>query len=272
MPVAPLDHRTTGYQLAHAYWLAKAAELAYREEGEVRTVLADWGFDRFRHFEARHELPFPLEDTQAYVAASDRMIIAAFRGTQPLEIRDWLTDVNTPPVPGPGNKGFVHFGFHQALASVYPDVRSAIETFRTGGQTVWITGHSLGGALAMLAGGRLYFEEPRILADGIYTYGQPRTCDRLLAAAHNTALKGRTHRFVNNNDIVPQVPPAPVFTHVDHVKYFDADGVLHDRMPLIDGLKDRIKGRTADLFAPASDGIRDHFMPAYLANIEKNLA
>ncbi|MEV0040905.1 lipase family protein [Streptomyces sp. NPDC056909] len=271
MPLAPLDHHATGYQLSHAYWLAKASELAYRDQDIARAALAEWGFDRFRHFESRHQMPFPLEDTQAYTAASDRMIITAFRGTTPHEIRDWLTDGNTPPVPGPGNKGFVHYGFHQALASVYPDVRDAIEEFRTGGQTVWFTGHSLGGALAMLAGTRLYFEEPRILADGIYTYGQPRTCDRLLAAAYNTALKDRTYRFVNNNDIVPQVPPAPLFTHVDTVKYFDSHGTIHDRLPFVDVLRDRVTGRTADLFAPASDGIRDHFMPAYLANLEKNL-
>ncbi|MFJ1601405.1 lipase family protein [Streptomyces sp. NPDC088261] len=272
MPLTPIDHSVTRYDLTHAYWLARAAELAYSDADAARDETAAWGFDRFRHFVSPHALPFPLEDTQAYVAGSDRMVVVAFRGTEPTQIKDWLSDTTTPPVPGPGGKGFVHYGFHQALASVYPEVRDTVTEFRADGQSVWFTGHSLGGALAMLAGTRLCLDRPGVVPHGIYTYGQPRTCDRLLAAAHNTALKNRTYRFVNNNDIVPQVPPEPVFTHVDAIRYFDADGELHDRMPLLTGMRDRAKGLTADLLAPASDGIRDHFMGAYLKNLEKNLA
>lgn len=41
-------------------------------------------------------------------------------------------------------------------------------------------------------------------------------------------------------------------------------------MPLLTGLVDRAKGFTADLLAPASDGVRDHFMHAYIDALEKN--
>jgi triacylglycerol lipase len=271
VPITAIDHSVTRYELAHAYWLARASELAYRDADVAREDLAAWGFDRFRHFVSPHAMPFPLEDTQAFVAGSEQMVVVAFRGTEPIQIKDWLSDIDTPPVPGPANKGFVHFGFSQALASVYPELRDTVAEYSADGQTVWFTGHSLGGALAMLAGNRLCLEEPGVVPNGIYTYGQPRTCDRLLAVAHNSALANRTYRFVNNNDIVPQVPPEPVFTHVDAIRYFDANGTLHHRMPLMTGLLDRAKGLTADLFAPTSDGIRDHFMGAYLKNLEKNL-
>jgi hypothetical protein len=136
---------------------------------------------------------------------------------------------------------------------VYPDIKDTIEEFRTQNQTLWFTGHSLGGALAMLAGAKMYFEAPRLLADGIYTFGQPRTCDRLLAGAHNKAFTSRTYRFVNNNDIVAQVPPEPVYHHVDALRYIDAAGKVHNTMPFVNNLRDRGKGLTADLFAPASD-------------------
>ncbi|MGW0665003.1 lipase family protein [Streptodolium elevatio] len=165
---------------------------------------------------------------------------------------------------------FVHCGFNQALASVYPEVRDAIHELRGDGQTVWFTGHSLGGAPAMLAGARLYFGDPRQLPDGVYTFGQPRTCEQQLARAHKQAFDRRSYRFVNN-DIVPQVPPAPVFTHVDALRYFDADGKLHDSMPVVSGLVDHARGLTADPFAPASDGVRDHFIGNYLAAFAKNL-
>lgn len=268
----PLDHSVSGYSVSHAYWLAQAARAAYKSPKEAEGLAREWGFDRFRHFSSPHTMPFPIDDTQAYVAGSDRMVLVAFRGTEPTNLRDWLSDTNTPPVPGPAKKGFVHYGFHRALDVVHPQVRDTVCEFKDDGQTVWFTGHSLGGALAMLSGARMHFEAPNLVPHGVYTYGQPRTCDATLAKAYDQALKGRTFRFVNNNDIVPQVPPSPAFHHVDAVRYIDADGKLHDRMPALGLLADRVKGATADPFAPASDGMRDHFMDTYVALLEKNLS
>jgi hypothetical protein len=252
--------------------MARAAGLASLDRDGIEVQAHAWGFDQVRYFESSHAMPFPIEDTQAYVMGSDRMIVTGFRGTEVAKIYDWLTDVDTPPVPGPANKGFVHYGFHQALQSVYPQVRDTIDEFRDNGQSIWFTGHSLGAALAMLAGARLYFEEPKLLADGIYTFGQPRTCERLLAAAHNKAFADRCYRFVNNNDIVPRLPPEPVYTHVDALRYFDADGRLHEAMPLIAMLQDRADGLRADLLAPETDAVKDHHLPNYLIAFEKNLA
>lgn len=166
-------------------------------------------------------------------------------------------------VPGPARNGLGHLGFDQALASVYPEVRDTVKEFRTTDQTLWFTGHSLGGALAMLAGSRMYFEDPKLLPNGVYTFGQPRTCDRLLARAYDSAFKSRTFRFVNNNDIVAQAPPEPVYHHVKAMMYFDANGRLHEEMSFASGLTDRFKGLTADMFAPGTDGIRDHSMDRY---------
>jgi hypothetical protein len=271
MTIPALDHTTKGYSLRHAYWMARAAGLATLDRAAIEAQASAWGFDQVRHFESTHRMPFPIEDTQAYVMASDRMIVAGFRGTEVLKIRDWLTDVTTPPVPGPANKGFVHYGFHRALESVYPELRDTIQQLRTGNQTVWFTGHSLGGALAMLAGTRWYLEDPRELPAGVYTFGQPRTCERLLAGVHNKAFTDRCYRFVNNNDIVPQLPPEPLYTHVNALRYFDADGKLHNTLPLFARLHDVAKGFATDLFAPETDAVKDHHLVNYLAAFEKNL-
>ncbi|MFG3496214.1 lipase family protein [Streptomyces sp. NPDC047928] len=251
--------------------MAQAADLTYKDEATIERQARQWGFNKVRHHHTRFTPPFPLEDTQAYTLASDRMIITAFRGTEPARIRDWLSDATTPPWPGPGETGYVHYGFGKALDSVFPSVRDSLAELRDNGQTVWFAGHSLGGALAMLAGCRLYLEEPRLRADGVYTYGQPRTCDRLLAAACNKEFRDRVHRFVNNNDIVPQLPPEPVYTHVETLRYIDSAGKLRDSMPLIGALTDRAKGLTGDPFAPAGDGVRDHFMRNYVTALARNL-
>ncbi|AOS65436.1 lipase family protein [Actinoalloteichus hymeniacidonis] len=270
MSAPTLNHQITGYDARQAYGMAKAAELAYEDPSRIESTAAEWGFDRIRHHHSTFAPPFALSDTQAYTMANSTMIVTTFRGTEPVELRDWLSDATTPPWRGPGNTGFVHYGFAEALRAVFPAVRSAIDELRDAEQTVWFTGHSLGGALAMLAAAWLEFENPRLAADGVYTFGQPRTCDRTLADAYDRALAGRTFRVVNNNDIVARVPPEPVFHHVAAPRYLDSAGRVHESMPLVPGLLDRGRGLTSDLFAPASDGIRDHLIKAYVAALEKN--
>ena len=272
MTASIFNHHANGYSLEHAYWLAEAANLAYKDKLEIQEKTKEWGFDRLEHFYTKHKMPFPIEDTEAYLAASDHMILVAFRGTEPAEIRDWLSDANTPVMPYAVKNGLVHLGFNQALASVYQRVRDKIKEVRTNDQTLWFTGHSLGGALAMLAAAKMYFEEPKLLADGVYTFGQPRTCDRFLAKAYDAAFESRHFRFVNNNDVVPQVPPEPVFHHVKTTMYFDSDGKLHESMSFASKLTDKFKGFTSDPFAPGTDGVRDHSMRTYLSLIKKNLA
>jgi triacylglycerol lipase len=269
--VSELDHAATGYRLEHVYWLARAAKLAYTDEATIRDATAEWGFDRSEFFHAELDASFPIEDTQAYAAASEKMIIVAFRGTEPKKIKDWLTDTNTLASPGPAGKGLVHMGFNRALDSIYLRVRDAVQASRDAEQSLWFTGHSLGGALAMLASARMYFEDPELLPDGVYTFGQPRTCDRFLATPYNKAFSSRVFRFVNNNDVVPQLPPEPVFHHVDDIRYIDSKGKLHETMTITSGLTDRFKGVTADPFAPGADWVRDHMMDRYIEAVEKNL-
>ena len=167
MTASTFNQHATECSLEHAYWLGKAAKLAYQGETEIQAEVKNWGFDQFAYFCGTHQMPFPLEDTQAYLAASDHMIIVAFRGTEPAQIRDWLSDSNTPVWPGPAQKGMVHMGFSRALKSVYPRIRDKIEGIRTKDQTLWFTGHSLGAALAMLAAATMHLEDPKLRADGV---------------------------------------------------------------------------------------------------------
>ncbi|MEV6564520.1 lipase family protein [Streptomyces kronopolitis] len=270
MTSTAIDQKATGYTVRHALAMARAAALAYQDEATIDATARTWGFDRVRHHHTTFRPPFPLQDTQAYTLGGHSMILTSFRGTEPAELRDWLSDATTPPWLGPGGKGYVHHGFAEALQAVWPQVGATVDEFRDNGQTVWFTGHSLGGALAMLAGARLHFEEPRVTANGVYTFGQPRTCDRQLSKEFNTAFSDRMYRFVNNNDIVPQLPPEPTFHHVSALRYIDAKGAIHHTMPLLSGMLDHARGLTADALAPASDGVRDHVMDAYLTALEQN--
>ncbi|MFC6093098.1 lipase family protein [Saccharothrix lopnurensis] len=271
MSAPTLNHQATGYDARQAYCMAEAAELAYQTPERIEATAAGWGFDRVRHHHSTFSPPFALSDTQAYTMASPTMVVTAFRGTEPAQLRDWLSDTSTPPWPGPARTGLVHHGFAEALRAVFPSVLAAVEELRDDEQTVWFTGHSLGGALAMPAAAWLHFEDPWLSAHGVYTFGQPRTCDRVLAEAYDEALGDRTFRVVNNNDVVAQVPPEPVFHHVRALRYIDSSGRVRESMPVVSGLLDRGRGMTSDPLAPASDGMRDHLVKAYVAALEKNL-
>jgi len=66
---------------------------------------------------------------------------------------------------------------------------------------LYITGHSLGGAMATICASRMVARG--IVVSGLYTFGSPRVGD-----AEFVAHLGTTHfRFVNNNDIVTKAPP-----------------------------------------------------------------
>ncbi|MGD3108172.1 lipase family protein [Streptomyces sp. YGL11-2] len=266
-----VDQHATGYSIRQALCMARAADLAYQDEAAVAATAAQWGLDRVRHHHAAFRPPFPLPDVQAYTLTGQHMIITTFRGAEPAALRDWLAGSGTPPWPGPGGRGTAHPGFAEALDAVWPQILTALKEFRDNDQTLWFTGHGLGGALAMLAAARLHFEDPRLPADGVYTFGQPRACDPVLAQEVNSAFAHRMYRFANHDDIVPQLPPEPVFRHVSALRYIDARGGVHNTMPLTGGLLGHTQRLTAELLAPASPGIRDHAMAAYIDALEKNL-
>jgi len=42
------NQHADGYSLEHAYWLGRAARLAYGDESEIRADTEKWGFDQLQ--------------------------------------------------------------------------------------------------------------------------------------------------------------------------------------------------------------------------------
>ena len=259
----PFASHTTAYNGNNALCLAAMANLAYEPKATIENQVGAWGFERFDFFEAG--------GSEVFIAGADEKIIVAFRGTQPKQLVDWLTDVDIVLVDGPG--GRVHNGFFQGVARVWPSLRQRITDFQDNAeraQSLWFTGHSLGAALATVAVARLRFEEDKPVY-GLYTFGQPRTGNQRFANFTNMDRMTGAYRFVNNNDIVTRVPPRSLdYRHVGKMIYFTSGGRVETDIGFWMQFLDRVRGRMDDLGELGPDGIRDHDMSTYVGLVRKH--
>ena len=148
----------------------------------------------------------PETDTQGFVAyrCDDKgtgMAVICFRGTK--QIKDWMTNVDIRPVPITDSKtgaiiGNMHKGFHDAYRSVHDEISNRLKGHED--LPLYIAGHSLGGALAVVA---TWFQSSQRLA-ACYTFGSPRVGDQGLIDRFKTPI----YRIVNGPDPVTLVPPS----------------------------------------------------------------
>ncbi|MDH3647531.1 MAG: lipase family protein [Gammaproteobacteria bacterium] len=263
MPATPtdisFDSGATTYKPTNAYWLARAANIAYQDKSTIQAAVADIGLDNFQFLSHR--------DTEGYIAANERNIVVAFRGTEPSHIQDLLSDAKIHKVRGP--LGRVHRGFLHAFELVKDDMFDGIQRFRNEDkpQSVWCTGHSLGAALAVVAVAELLAEDQTV--NGLYNFGQPRVGNKEFAHEFNSRFSDRHFRFVNNNDTVTRVPPREFgYKHTGTLRYIDNKGEIREAMGAWKRFLDRLKGRADDLLDPGTDGLKDHSMGQYVEHIE----
>lgn len=140
-------------------------------------------------------------------------VVVAFRGTE-RKVSDWLTDARAIPTNVDGEKR-VHTGFYEAVSvRADDDGRTVLrrlseildreEAKRDDGSPLplFITGHSLGGAVALLVTREL---APNITG-ACYTFGAPRVANY----EYFQGVKTPVYRVVNSSDVVPRVPPGAV--------------------------------------------------------------
>jgi triacylglycerol lipase len=106
----------------------------------------------------------------------------------------------------------VHSGFDLAARTIYQDVKPHLKP----GYKTYLTGHSLGGAVAAIV--TIYMIEDGVEVVRVVTFGQPRFTT---AAGEKRLSFLPLARVVDENDIIPMVPPAtalhPTFGPYEHV-------------------------------------------------------
>jgi hypothetical protein len=218
--------------LAHV--LATCSGYSYSDGATVATMMARIGLEANNCVEIATTVDAMFIRSTVFVVQSrdGRVVIVSYRGTEPVNIVNWLTDVDISPervpLPFPRSVGQfdVHGGFYRNVRAtrfeVVATVQRALEGMSIlpdGGPTdhpceaLFIAGHSLGGALAALLGIMVATEpeyQPLAAAlRAVYTYGQPIVGSPALARACDAdpLLGPNTIRYVYGNDVVTRLPP-----------------------------------------------------------------
>jgi len=217
----PFRVRATSFDLINAWWLAEASTLVYADEEFVRPRFSKAGLPEVRFFD-KHS-------TQCYVANNDQMAIVAFRGSEiwkrdgKIDLKRVFADLKADVdirLADWSRGGKVHRGFKEALEEVWPDLSPYIQQLENRGCKIWMTGHSLGAALATLCASRYGNVQ------GVYSFGSPRVGNDVF----REKLDVKIYRIVNNEDIVARVPPPGAYVHVGELKFIDSRGIVQDHM------------------------------------------
>lgn len=149
-----------------------------------------------------------------FALTSSSYNIIGLRGTQ--SDFEWTLDATIPQVPVPlvwytdGKFQFaqVHLGFLIFFAMLADQILAATKQFNPALPCL-VTGHSLGGALAVLASPALQIVNPSQTFQ-MYNFAGPRVGNPTFVDAYNFWVP-QSYRVVNLADMIPMLPPTQIF-------------------------------------------------------------
>lgn len=171
--------------------------VAYDHKAETDRLITELG-----SLNAKLIKTFDSNGTQAILISTDKFITLAFRGTEATSIKDIKSDAKAI-ITKCDSGGKVHSGFKDAFEEVAIEIQSTLDQEKLASKPLFITGHSLGGALATIAAKKLKH------TGGIascYTFGSPRVGDEDWISN----IKVPFYRVVNAADCVTMMPPSSV--------------------------------------------------------------
>ena len=222
-----------------AHVLATCAAYAYADADTVAAMMTRLGLDANACVRITQTVDAMFIFSTAYLVQSrcGRVVVLCYRGTEPATLGNWLGDAevgsesSTMSVEDGAPAFRVHAGFHRNVRAtwwtllrelmlalrgrslVHPD-----ETVESPLEALYVTGHSLGGAMAVLfalklAGARAHGALAAKLR-AVYTFGQPMAVGGALPPVVDD-IGRRLFRHITSRDLTPALPPAAwgAFTH-----------------------------------------------------------
>ena len=124
-----------------------------------------------------------INRTRGFLGVCDTHAVLAFRGTDPVTLPSWVTDAVVKLVECKEYEGRVHRGFSSVLRRTWGKVEKIVKEVQD--RPLFLTGHSMGGALAVLTGYRL--AKLGCPPAATYTFGSPRVGDPVFCAGVQAA-------------------------------------------------------------------------------------
>jgi pimeloyl-ACP methyl ester carboxylesterase len=273
----------SAFDRANALYLAHASDIAYHrapaEAARERLGLEAVGF--------RHK----VTRTRGFLGVCDTHAVLAFRGSDPVTLQTWVTDAVVRLVTREHYDGRVHLGFSSALKHTWYKIERLLKLIDD--KPLFLTGHSMGGALAVLTACRLAKLGRAPVAT--YTFGSPRVGDRTFCAGY----KLPTYRIVNRLDLVPEMPLAslkrllpakpiltnesilggikklarrvPCYGHVKTFVYIDRDGEVTIDADVQPWHVHAVARAIATRGKSFHEGITDHLISNYIRGLEREV-
>jgi Lipase (class 3) len=210
-----------------AAYLSVRAAMAYGETRDIERHVDSEGGENLRHFRGGTTAGF------GYTRAGHAVL--SFRGTRIKYLQDWIVDFSFLPLPWPWP--LRHLGFYCAWAWVRKEVIEWVNELPNDTRHLVLTGHSLGGAIAVLAAFELA-EHFHVRA--VITFGQPRVGLFLFSHYYDTqpcgphergTLHAITHRYIHATDLFPRLPPPILYCHVGNQWQVDDRGHCEQTRP-----------------------------------------
>jgi len=166
-----------------------ASRLANESIEVAEETLSTWGFES-------GEL-FGDAKARGFLVATGEVVLIAF-AVFDQESRGRETTVVARP------KGEVNATAYAAFAEVEELIRTSLRILKAQGKAIWLTGHGLGGAVAIVAASELESEFP---IAGIHTYNPACSGKIQFADWFDATFLGRSYRFEATGDRILSVPP-----------------------------------------------------------------
>lgn len=279
MPSVPLAFHPGDASFNHtnALYLAHASDVAYIRTPEA-LALERLGLTASR-FHSK------LTRVRGFVGICDSHAVLSFRGSEQLTLPSWITDSVVRLVACDDYEGGVHLGFSSVLQHCWERIERLLEVTRD--RPLFLTGHSMGGALAVLTAYRLTRQgRPPV---GVYTFGSPKVGNAVFCASCAFPI----YRVVNRLDLVPELPlaslerliraqpgsynawsmlfgeadPATAYHHLKTLVYIDHDGAITLDAEIAPWHADAIAVSIATLGTSFFQGVTDHLITNYILGL-----
>ncbi|MCO4782633.1 MAG: lipase family protein [Candidatus Cloacimonetes bacterium] len=245
--------RTSRQNITRLIKYAKMCQTAYSSDSTIQNIYPK-------------SLIFKSKDTEVkvFVTTNDenKTHTVAIRGS--INYKNWVANVKFFKEKDRWARGVdVHIGFHNAAREVFLLVRRHLHK----DYKITVTGHSLGGATALLVG--LYLEYFKFKDVSAITFGQPRITNEEGAKRLNSFS---LERIVNKDDLVTKLPPK-LFNYRHFGSLFTLSGYKYATEPFVENSRadskttmrtwDQLEAGTLDI----SDDIKSHDINNYLKQL-----